>query len=170
MALRTLCGDEWIYCLRGELAESVHKQRVDIRDRAAALWRAHGRCQMCGRTVVKHHVVLVVDHKIPVEWGGSNCEENLWAMCEDCRFWRTRCSSAWAVQRSSARARVLTLLVARRGRWVARTWLKAVASATDWSRSVRALRKLGFDVRVRRLRGKSRQTMTYYSLSCREGS
>jgi len=28
--------------------------------------------------------VLVVDHKIPREWGGETVSENLEAICEDC--------------------------------------------------------------------------------------
>ena len=29
-------------------------------------------------------MTVVVDHKIPIEWGGRDDDENLWAICEDC--------------------------------------------------------------------------------------
>jgi transcriptional regulator with XRE-family HTH domain len=77
-------GGDWVYTLKGEREPSAVEGGVNIRVRAAVLWRAHGCCQMCGRTVERHKVVLVVDHKIPRDWGGSNDEENLWASCEDC--------------------------------------------------------------------------------------
>jgi len=39
---------------------------------------------MCGETVARHGITLVVDHKKPREWGGTNDVENLWAICERC--------------------------------------------------------------------------------------
>lgn len=68
-------GNDCVYILKGELSEPVLGRGVNIRVRAAVLGRAHGRCQMCGRTVAQHYVVLVVDHKVPVDWGGSAVPE-----------------------------------------------------------------------------------------------
>jgi hypothetical protein len=161
-------GSDWVYILKGERTEPVLERGVNIRLRAAVLGRAHGRCQMCGRTVAAHNVVLVVDHKVPVEWGGSNEEDNLWAMCEGCRGWRRRSSSRWALAGTKARDRVMAVLLAMRGQWVARTWLKAAAGTGDWGRAARALRELGWEVSVRRPGGRHGSRMTYYSLSCRE--
>ena len=39
---------------------------------------------MCGRTIRRHRVTVAVDYKIPIEWGGRDHDENLWAICEDC--------------------------------------------------------------------------------------
>jgi len=39
---------------------------------------------MCGRTIEKHGVSLVIDHKIPRDWGGTGDKDNLWAICEEC--------------------------------------------------------------------------------------
>ncbi len=52
--------------------------------RASVLHAAHGRCEMCGRSIAEHAVVLQVDHKLPRDWGGTNSRENLWALCEQC--------------------------------------------------------------------------------------
>jgi hypothetical protein len=63
----------------------VKAKRKDI-DAARALVRSRDghRCQMCGRTVQMHGISLVVDHKKPRDWGGTNDRENLWAICEEC--------------------------------------------------------------------------------------
>ena len=55
---------------------------ISLRKRAAILAAAHGRCQMCGKTVERHGITLVVDHKIPRDWGGTTDDDNLWAICE----------------------------------------------------------------------------------------
>jgi hypothetical protein len=39
---------------------------------------------MCGRTIEKHGITLVVDHKRPQDLGGTNDPENLWVICEEC--------------------------------------------------------------------------------------
>ena len=163
-------GNEWVYTLKGERKTPVLKRGVGIRLRAAVLGRAHGRCQMCGRTVVQHAVVLVVDHKVPVDWGGSNEDENLWAICEECcaglrRARRRREPVACAMEHDSAKDRVRALLGAKAGEWVAATWLRAAAGTGDWSRSVRQLRTDGCIVRVRRKRDSGGCVVTYYSLS-----
>lgn len=165
---RRQAGTEWRYTLKGERKASVLERGVNIRVRAAVLGRAHGRCQMCGRTLARHAVVLVVDHKIPVDWGGSNEEDNLWAICEGC-YAKThlarRRRELWAsvFEKPSATARVRALLTARTGEWVPATWIKAAAATADWSRVVRRLRAEGYDVRVR-TRSSGASLMTYYSL------
>lgn len=162
-------GKEWVYVLKGERKEPVLERGVNIRVRAAVLGRAHGRCQMCGRTVAQHAVVLVVDHKVPVDWGGPNEDENLWAICEECRAkwhgaWRRREPVACALEHDSAKHRVRALLGAKAGDWVPATWLKAAAGTGDWSRCVRRLRADGCDVLVRRTGGSGGGVTTYYSL------
>ncbi len=52
--------------------------------RAAILHVAHGRCQMCGKTIQDDGIKLQVDHKIPHSWGGPTEQDNLWAICEAC--------------------------------------------------------------------------------------
>ena len=163
-------GGDWVYTLQGERDPSATVEGgVNIRVRAAVLNRAHGRCQMCGRTVAQHGVVLVVDHKIPRDWGGTNEEDNLWALCEECeaeldRAQRKREALACAMTLKTARDRVKALLDAKRGRWTSGTWLKAAAGRVDWSGCVRKLRSLGYVLDVRRSRGSDGSVVTYYRL------
>lgn len=65
-------GNEWVYTLDGEREHPALGEGINIRVRAAVLGRAHGRCQMCGRSISEHKVTLVVDHKIPKDWVASN--------------------------------------------------------------------------------------------------
>ncbi len=41
------------------------------------------RCQSCGKGV-NDGVKLHVDHKVPLEWGGANTDDNLWTLCSSC--------------------------------------------------------------------------------------
>jgi hypothetical protein len=56
---------------------------------------------MCGRTTKKHGATLVIDHKIPCDWGGSDKVENLWVICKDCssgkadNFQDAECGIKW---------------------------------------------------------------------------
>src|SRR5579862_559678 len=77
-------GAKTIYIYRGALEVPRDASSIDSKTRALILHTAHGRCGMCGRTIEKHGITLVVDHKIPREWGGKTEPENLWAICEEC--------------------------------------------------------------------------------------
>src|SRR5207249_10744590 len=58
---------------------------LSLKARAEILLLADARCEMCGRTIQEHPISLVVDHRIPRDWGGGNLAENLWAICEEDR-------------------------------------------------------------------------------------
>src|SRR5579863_7441483 len=73
-----------LYKYRGEKRAVTDEGQITQKLRAQIIHAAHGRCQMCGRTVEQHHVALVVDHKKPRDWDGTNDRENLWAICEEC--------------------------------------------------------------------------------------
>jgi hypothetical protein len=73
-----------LYKYASDRDEVVDQGQVSLKERAEIIRGAHGRCEMCGRTIEKHGIALVTDHKIPRDWGGTNDRENLWAICEDC--------------------------------------------------------------------------------------
>jgi hypothetical protein len=125
--------------------------------RAAVLWRAHGQCEMCGQTVAQHGVVLAVDYKVPVAWGGSNAEGNLWAICEKCATILApgapggRSAGIRGVfLRGTANERVSALLRLKAGHPVPTCLLKAAAGVADWSRCVREVQTGGRRIVVRR--------------------
>jgi 5-methylcytosine-specific restriction protein A len=43
------------------------------------------KCQCCGRIGANHEV----DHRTPLEQGGSNDDSNLWLLCHDCHARKT---------------------------------------------------------------------------------
>jgi 5-methylcytosine-specific restriction endonuclease McrA len=57
---------------------------INIRVKFEVRRAAHGRCQLCGKTIVEDEIKLVVDHKKPRTWDGTNDRDNLWAICEEC--------------------------------------------------------------------------------------
>ena len=66
-----------LYRYAGERSDVSDEGDINIRVKAAVRHAAHGRCQMCGKTLVEDHIKLVVDHKRPKAWGGTNDLENL---------------------------------------------------------------------------------------------
>jgi len=150
-------GRDVVYIFKGTRDSPLQAEGINARVRSAILGRAHGRCQMCGRTIADYGIVLVVDHQIPRDWGGSNEEENLWAICEKCylgkqlNFRDRRSAIRWlATRKSSAIDRVTSLAEARAGELIPAPELKAVVGASDWARCVRELRTRGWQVEVLR--------------------
>lgn len=60
--------------------ESISKTR-----RFEILKRDDYRCQLCGKSA-DEDVKLHVDHRVPLAKGGSNEDENLWTLCEQCNL------------------------------------------------------------------------------------
>lgn len=58
------------------------------KERRFAILRRDGfRCRVCGlRASEKENLVLHVDHRLPVAAGGTDDEENLWTLCQECNL------------------------------------------------------------------------------------
>jgi len=129
---------------RGSITQKVRAQVLNI---------AAGRCQMCGATVFDDKVNLVVDHKIPVDWGGGNDLANLWAICERCNsgkkhFFRSfdadlmrRCMSF-----PEEPKRIGELLKIFGETPPPRYLLAVVAGGAEWTKRLRQLRLLGWKI------------------------
>src|SRR6266446_5007676 len=74
----------FLYTYAGERHDVSDEGSVSLKTRAEVLRDARGTCGMCGKTIHKHGITLVVDHRIPRDWGGTNERQNLWAICEEC--------------------------------------------------------------------------------------
>jgi len=66
------------------------RKSINEKIRYQVFSRDNFRCQACGRGS-KDGVKLTVDHRIPVDWGGSNDISNLLTLCEECN----RGKKAW---------------------------------------------------------------------------
>ena len=77
-------GRDVVYRYLGQLETPRSVEPIGSGTRARILLRDHCTCQMCGRTPQLDSIRLMIDHKIPREWGGKTEDENLWTLCEEC--------------------------------------------------------------------------------------
>ena len=63
-------------------AEPVER-RLTRKERFGILRRDGYRCRLCGQTS-DDGARLEVDHKTPLVRGGTDADENLWTLCQDC--------------------------------------------------------------------------------------
>ena len=139
-----------LYKFIGNRGEIVDEGQINQKTRAEVIRSAHGRCQMCGRSIEKHGVALVVDHKKPREWGGTNELDNLWAICEDCNSGKKAYFSSLNVDselmksvmaHSSVHMRIGELLKAVGvGVRASSQLIDVVADQDDWQKRLRELR------------------------------
>lgn len=119
--------------------------------RAKILHKAHGRCQMCGRTVDGDRVKLEIDHKIPRAWGGATDEDNLWALCQLCNGGKRDYFSSFdddlmrdIMSKRSVYERIAETLRLHLGQPTPSWLLEFVANADDfqedWQKRLRELR------------------------------
>jgi hypothetical protein len=170
-------GDER-YELRGW---APHRQvetgpAISSRRRAQAL--APGLCAQCGKTPLKHGVVLEVDLKVPPEWGGTTDPENLQPLCKDClegkrQYQETYITYSEQIRHAASfdepQRRIGELLLALRDEWVPSELIGIVASAkeyqADYEKRTRELRLLGWDYEVRKAHDEGARIRVYYRLT-----
>ncbi|MFZ0319318.1 MAG: HNH endonuclease signature motif containing protein, partial [Candidatus Sulfotelmatobacter sp.] len=147
-------GKKTVYIFRGPLETPRDATPTSTKTRAMVLHASHGRCGMCGQTIEKHGITLVVDHKIPREWGGRTESENLWAICEECNHGKKNLfasvdSAAMraAILHDSVHVRIGELLKgAGVGEPVPSRMIDFVANQDEWRKRLRELRYLGWEV------------------------
>lgn len=136
-----------------------------------AIQAARGRCGLCGRSMEKHGIVLVVDHKIPREWGGEAVPENLEALCEDCSVgteaYFKSVGAEWmrgVMGHQSVHVRLGETLKAFKGEPVDAATLKSVANQSNWTARVRELRYLGWEIETFNRRISETRVSSFYRL------
>lgn len=163
------------YILKARKVPVPPDKPIDRRTRAEVL--RPQRCAMCGRTPLDDGVKLVVDHKLPRDWGGTNEPENLQPLCEDCNAGKKdhfRSYEPFVAQIRQAatydepQRRIGELLLAfGTEEWVRSDVIEIVASAKeyqeDWHRRLRDLRYLGWEYTYKKKREGSR-VRSYYRL------
>lgn len=150
-------GGDVYYLYKGEHDKPPTTGGISQKRRAAILHKAGGRCGMCGRTVEKHRVTLVLDHRLPRNWGGTDEPENLWAICEECNAGKKDyfASQDEALMRQvmrhkSVHMRIGELLKANFRQAVPNYLIEFVAGQDDWMKRTRELRYMGWDIKVSR--------------------
>jgi hypothetical protein len=165
-----------LYVYGGEKTTLTDEGQVNQKTRAAVIHAAHGRCQMCGRTVEKHGVTLVVDHKKPRDWGGTNDRDNLWAICEECNAGKKAYFSSLRVDgemmqkvtaHRSVHMRIGELLKAFGvGNRTPSSLIEIVADQDDWQKRLRELRYpvIGWEIDTHLYKGPSGRKQSDYVL------
>ena len=92
-AIRQLKQDGWRIAVRGDGYNSLEsgdqgpsrgtRSAISQKIRYLVLQKCQFRCRACGRGA-EDGVKLVIDHLLPVDWGGDNSIDNLQALCEGC--------------------------------------------------------------------------------------
>lgn len=139
-----------LYKYGGRRKNTTDEGDINIRVRAEVLHAAHGKCQMCGKTVAEDEIKLVVDHKKPRAWGGSNDRENLWAICVQCNSGKKAYFNSLNVTdefmkkvmaHGSVHVRIgETLKAVGVGKRTPPEILEVVAGQDDWHKRLRELR------------------------------
>jgi len=165
-----------LYKYGGIRRNTTDEGGVNIRIRAEVLHSARGRCQMCGRTVAEDGIKLVVDHKRPRAWGGSNERENLWAICEPCNAGKQAYFSSLNVTdefmkritaHDSVHVRIgETLKAVGVGKRTPPELLDVVADQEDWHKRLRELRYpvIGWEIDTLGYKTESRRKKVDYVL------
>lgn len=176
---RQRVGNRLVYRLAGRRDRPQDRGRISKRRRAEVLFRDGSRCQMCGRNPERDvDVVLHVDHKVPLAWGGENEIDNLWTLCRECNEGKRDFFASADEHADEMRAAIRHDEVHRRlgellrafgpGIEVPSYMLSIAASAKqfqeDWHRRLRELRELGWDYEVRKRKEGGRIT-SYYVLT-----
>jgi 5-methylcytosine-specific restriction endonuclease McrA len=169
---KTRSGRETRYRLAGVKDKPLAERLISEKDRAEVL-RA-GRCAMCGKTAVDDDVRLQVDHRVPLDLGGTNDLANLQPLCEECNRGKKNLFADYsehareirqAIKYEEPHKRIGELLKAFGGDWVRSDLLEMVAQAQqfqeDWQKRMRELRTLGWKIEYQRRREGNR-VRTFY--------
>jgi hypothetical protein len=168
-------GRDVLYRYVSELEVPRDAEPIGIVTRARILWRDHSMCQMCGRTPQLDGVRLVMDHKIPREWGGKTEDENLWALCEECNAGKKNHFASQdpllmrsVVNDKSVHKRIGELLKTYDGRPVPSDLIEFVANQgtwqDDWKKRTRELRYLGWKITPMKKKNERGRVKVYYKL------
>jgi 5-methylcytosine-specific restriction endonuclease McrA len=157
-------GRESRHVLIGPRDKPLAAKAVSGKLRAEVLAAAHGRCGMCGKSVDKHGVTLVVDHRIPQAWGGESDRGNLWAICEECNGGKKAhfASQDQGVMREvmkykTSHERIAATFKVFGSSAVPSSLLEIVGDEIDWRKRLRELRYVGWEITHEREKSLSRR-------------
>jgi hypothetical protein len=132
----------------GKLVRSTKRMGLSTKDKYRIRNRDGHRCQSCGKSV-KDNVKLHVDHKIPIELGGSNNDSNLWTLCDECNlakraFFRDNLDSTVMIKvfrEESGYQRLRVLFEESPNIEFSPSILQGISGIRDWTRTIRNIRE-----------------------------
>lgn len=160
---------------RKDAASSVGRRSIPKRLEVLVLEDWGARCALCGRSPLEDKVKLVLDHIVPVHWGGLTERTNLRPLCVE----HNHARQAWiremephagalrqAITLPTVWERIGTLLKELQGQPVSVDLIQAVAreeNRGDPTRRLRELRALGWTIKASR-RKVGKRTESFYRL------
>ena len=143
----------------GKPSATTNRRTISGKQRYRILHRDQSICRRCGRSV-SDGVKLVIDHMIPVDWGGKTVDDNLWTLCVECnsgkKAWESD-ADADAMKRvlklRGAKNRLREYLRVKRGQVCTREELQIVAGISEYGRRIRELRAEGMNIETAHARG-----------------
>jgi hypothetical protein len=151
-------GRKTVYIYVGPRDHPLDSTPIDLKTKAMVLRASHRRCGMCGQTIDEDGIKLVIDHKVPREWGGKTELGNLWAICRDCN--QGKKNHFESVDSPAMRAAILHDSVHMRigeflkamgvGVQVPSYMIDFVADQDEWRKRLRELRYLGWKIKASR--------------------
>lgn len=154
-SLRTLRQEGWEinsenegYILASSVKKNTSKKRISINNklRYSVLQRDNSICQRCGKTVADG-IKLEVDHKVPVEWGGTNDVENLWTLCNECNGGKKHFFSDFdqkimseVLKEKSGYQKLVKFFILNPNKVIEPIKLEVISGIRDWTRTVRLIR------------------------------
>jgi 5-methylcytosine-specific restriction endonuclease McrA len=154
----TVKGRGHVYRLVGRRAASEDRsarKAISGRVRAEVLTTFKSRCAMCGKNPKDDGVKLVIDHIVPLDWGGTNKVENLQPLCEECNSGKKAHYSSFdsygdairrAISLPDAHSRIGELLKAMQGKPVRSDLIALVAREENRGDYLKRLRELRYSV------------------------
>lgn len=141
----------WVYVYEGPKPNLGKTTKITTTQRARILNLAKGRCQNCGASIQEDGIKLEVDHRIPQEWGGSDDDDNLWAICVPCNHGKKNFFESFdpgemaeLVTIESVHERIARFLRMHEGEWVDSPDIEDIANLCDrqedWQKRLRELR------------------------------
>ncbi|MDQ1147031.1 5-methylcytosine-specific restriction endonuclease McrA [Bacillus sp. SORGH_AS 510] len=136
------------YILHSLTQKKTDKNREPINQklRYQVFQRDQSKCRRCGYGI-EDGVKLMVDHKIPVEWGGKTDIENLWTLCVPCNLGKKHWFSdedndqmKVIMSEESGYKRVKKLFEENENVFVPSIKISVIAEIQDWPRTVRLIR------------------------------
>ncbi|WP_420399641.1 HNH endonuclease [Flagellimonas sp.] len=127
------------------------------------------RCQSCGQGA-NDGVKLHVDHKIPVDWGGTNIDDNLWTLCSSCNqakksFFKDDFDSEvmkLVYSESSGYQKLRVLFENSPNVKFSPSILQGIAGIRDWTRTIRNIREK-YDLNITWFASDEEHPNGYYS-------
>jgi len=158
---------------RKDATTSAGRAHISKRLEVQVLEDWGARCALCGRSPREDGVKLIVDHIVPVFWGGLTERQNLRPLCEEHNHARQALIKEMAPHAREIRQaialptvweRIGTLMKALEGQWVPIDLIQAVAREENRGDPTRRLRDLhvvlGWDYEwTRRKVGKRTETL-----------